>query len=327
MKKILLVAVILLLFSSNSSVIFANSASSLITDYQAIFIPYANSQGQLAIALRMFSRDKGTFFLVVNPYTFKTSIDKAENINFRRPTTPDKPGYIKAKEVYDTPYVQALTRYTGLPYPLQNGGAIRAEHSVSGMFLTIDMCPSSKPFEQQFYQQLVTLAEQNNQPLPIAISISGLWLLKHEQEFGWLQQQQQHDKLAITWINHSFSHLYYPDRPLAHNFLLMSQTHFKPELLATEKLLLEHGQLPSVFFRYPGLVADKKLMLQLRKYGLIPIGSDAWLAKGQWPKAGSFILVHGNSNEHRGMVLIMSILPKLKLLPLALAFNTTELHK
>jgi len=34
---------------------------------------------------------------------------------------------------------------------------------------------------------------------------------------------------------------------------------------------------------------------------MIPIGSDAWLAKNQWPKEGSIVLVHANGHELIGI--------------------------
>jgi len=34
---------------------------------------------------------------------------------------------------------------------------------------------------------------------------------------------------------------------------------------------------------------------------LIPIGTDAWLAKGQQAENGSIVLIHGNGNEPVGV--------------------------
>lgn len=132
----------------------------------------------------------------------------------------------------------------------------------------------------------------------------------------------EENKLQITWINHSFTHVYYADLPIKQNFLLAPYTNIAHEILDTEKLLLEHNQLPSVFFRFPGLISNEKLILELRHYGLIPIGSDAWLAKNQKPKAGSIILVHGNGNEPEGISKVMIFLdnPRHEWLPLNLAF-------
>ena len=73
------------------------------------------------------------------------------------------------------------------------------------------------------------------------------------------------------------------------------------EVLETEKAMLKNGLMPSVFFRFPGLVSDQQLVYRITDFGLIPVGSDAWLAKGQQPHAGSIVLIHGNGNEPVGV--------------------------
>jgi hypothetical protein len=65
--------------------------------------------------------------------------------------------------------------------------------------------------------------------------------------------------------------------------------------------MIEHGMLPSVFFRFPGLVSDENVFERVISHGLIPTGSDAWLAKGQQAASGSIVLVHGNGNEPAGV--------------------------
>jgi len=61
---------------------------------------------------------------------------------------------------------------------------------------------------------------------------------------------------------------------------------------------------------------------KLQQLSLIPIGSDAWLAKGEQPRPGSFVLVHGNGNEPAGIARVMPLLREggLRLLPLREAF-------
>jgi hypothetical protein len=73
------------------------------------------------------------------------------------------------------------------------------------------------------------------------------------------------------------------------------------EILRTEQAMLEHGMVPSVFFRFPGLVSSRELFDRVVAHGLVPVGSDAWLAKGQGPAEGSIVLVHGNGNEPIGI--------------------------
>ncbi len=65
--------------------------------------------------------------------------------------------------------------------------------------------------------------------------------------------------------------------------------------------MIEEGVTPSPFFRFPGLVSDRTIFRKVNGYGLIPLGSDAWLGKNQWPKNGSIILLHGNGNEPIGI--------------------------
>ena len=73
------------------------------------------------------------------------------------------------------------------------------------------------------------------------------------------------------------------------------------EILETEKLLISNGGIPSVFFRFPGLISSNPLMQAVRQYHLISLGAEAWLAKGQRPHPGSIILVHPNGNEEVGL--------------------------
>lgn len=45
-------------------------------------------------------------------------------------------------------------------------------------------------------------------------------------------------------------------------------------------------------------------------YGIIPLGSDAWLAKGQPANSGSIVLIHGNGNEPLGVADFIQLLKK-----------------
>lgn len=304
---------------------FITTHALTISDYHPTFIPLYDKQQELQIAIRMYYIKDVLYFLVVNPNTFATQTAPANTFLTRKTqtTTADPHRSYTIEELQQTPYIRALTRYTSSPYFLQNYGITHAENpTTQGVFLTADMCTSVLTFETDFFNTLVKIANRTHKPTPIALSVSGLWIIHHPKEFQWLIQQEKNNKLQITWVNHSFSHIYYHDAPLRHNFLLAEHTNVPQEILATEKILLENGQLPSVLFRFPGLVSDKKLILQLRKFGLIPIGSDAWLAKQEIAKHGSIILVHGNSNEPQGIELVMPLLknPNIELLPLSSAF-------
>ena len=138
-------------------------------------------------------------------------------------------------------------------------------------------------------------------PAPIALSVSGLWMQNHKEDLGWLKQLRNEGEIRITWVNHSYNHRVSKTAPLKENFLLEPGTDISYEVLATEQLMLKNGLVPSAFFRFPGLVSDQQLVYKITDFGLIPIGSDAWLAKGQQPNAGSIVLIHGNGNEPVGV--------------------------
>ena len=58
-------------------------------------------------------------------------------------------------------------------------------------------------------------------------------------------------------------------------------------------------------------------MKQIKNYGLIPLGADAWLADMEKKhqaltlSPGGIILVHGNSNEPRGIQILTPLLKTL----------------
>ena len=123
---------------------------------------------------------------------------------------------------------------------------------------------------------------------------------------AWPREQIAAGKLAITWVNHSFTHFYDPDAPLE-NFLLRPGTYFVNEAPApgtapsSNRACCPH---PSSVFRVSSPTGP--LIEQLRLLSLIPVGADAWLAKGETPQPGSIILVHANGNEPEGVRRLMA---------------------
>ena len=310
--KALLYALLLLLASSSFS-------KNVINDYQRIFLPVYNANGKLMIAIRVFKMNDVPSFLIVDPTTLET---KATPINLffpRNSSQKKKPGYFTQWNVASTRYYQLLNKNTAAPYLSENQGITHTTNTTSkGNILTIDLCPSSKPFEADFFNKLVAISKSTNKPVPITIAISGMWLIEHSSEFQWLLSQKKDKTLAITWANHSFSHTYYGDLPYSENFLLSPATNFDMEILLTEKYLLEEEQIPSIFFRFPGLVSNELLIKQLKQYGLIPLGTDAWIAhlsgRHETITPGGIILVHGNSNEHDGIIKLLPLLNELTLI-------------
>jgi peptidoglycan/xylan/chitin deacetylase (PgdA/CDA1 family) len=290
----------------------ATCQAASITDYVVIRQPVLDQAGRELIAIRSFKSDGKAELLTVDPYSFGTSVLRAAEARVPEPS---------AASLSDSPFMTALARHTSGPFRLQNAGASRADAAVDGVCLTVDLCPSKRRFEREMFEAAAALG--NGAPVPMTVAITGAWLSNHPEEVAFLKQEVAAGKLSITWMNHSHHHVYEPKVPLTENFLLTPGTDFDREVLELEQQLLAVGLVPSPFFRFPGLVSDKATITRLRELSLIPIGSDAWLAKGESPRKGSFILVHGNGNEPKGIRLVLPMLKnrELHLLPLAQAFG------
>ena len=224
-------------------------ASYKITNYQRIFLPVFAKNGEYMVAIRVFKRDTTPAFLLVNPVTLMTRVAPVDDFYLRdRTTTADK-GHSTYSKLQKTLYHKLLYRYTSVPEQLENQGLTHALNKSTGNILTIDLCPSSVPFEKEFFEALVDLSAKKGSPIPVAIAISGLWLIDHPDEFQWLVKIQKLKKLQITWVNHSFTHIFYHDLSYEKNFLRSPLVNLDAEISLTEQYLLENGETPSVFFR------------------------------------------------------------------------------
>ncbi len=278
----------------------------LIADYRAISQPVMK-EGKLLLAIRAFKRDGISQYLLADPRCLTTEVTP---VNATKPSGTPPPA--------TTPYLRALDKSCAPPYRLENHGLTHAMGVARGLFLTVDLCQSERPFERSMFEAVAA----RGQAAPVAVAITGSWLDNHPEELNWLKEQTEKKRLVITWVNHSDSHPYTLGVAPEKNFLLTPGIDFHAELLTLEQKLLKNGLTPSVFFRFPGLVGSGAQMRNLRTLGLIPLGSDAWLARGETPQPGSIILIHGNGNEPEGIKLMMSLLADPQLppfLPLAAA--------
>lgn len=272
----------------------------------------------LMVITRSFNENNQSYYLTLNSKTFE--------IKKRDKSEIDKNFILSdLREFYNSKFFKVLTLAT---QKVKNGGLESELNSNSSIYLTIDMCPSSKTnFEKEFFKETIKLNSINKiTPIPISIAITNSWIKKHKKEFEWIMSQKD---LNITWINHTYTHFYNKNLPINQNFLLSKDTNLTFEILELEKSLLNYGLTPSTFIRFPGLICDEKIMKELKdKFLLIPISSNAWLAKDEKIKEGSIILVHGNLNEHKGIKILLSEYKKflkkdinLSILPLNQAFK------
>lgn len=268
------------------------SAIEHIKQYE-IFTKQYQENDTLFLVSRRFELTGTTFYLTTNTQTLQTKV-----------LSLDASKLMPLDERFlQTPFAKQLSSATA---SYVKGGAIQSVTAHDkAIYLTMDLCPSSKKgYEGDFIEKLT----KQNGKTPIAIALSSAWKEHHAKEFEALVKNPL---LEITWVNHTHTHFYDPKLVERQNFLLRHNTDVKGEILGLEKTLLEEGITPSVFFRFPGLIADEKLMRELREtYFLIPLGANAWIAKNEPIQKGSIILIHGNKNEPQGITMMEKKLPE-----------------
>jgi len=248
------------------------------------------------LTLRRFENNGKTYLLLVDPDELETKVDEASLYTLNPMTIANARLYY-----YKSSYETALRKAEQDSKSIQNAGIQSGMPKETGITLTADLCPSRQPLDRRIFTSIFEEFKKVEQPVPIALSITGIWMRDHQKDLQWLKQLNIKGEIAITWINHSYNHRVNMKLPLKENFLLEPGTDINFEVLGTEQAMLNNGLLPSVFFRFPGLVSDQQLIYKITAFGLIPIGSDAWLAKGQQARPGSIVLIHGNGNEPTGV--------------------------
>ena len=281
----------LILFALAQSV----AAETEITHYRAVHPAYCTRiDHEEWTVLREFHEENRTRFLSVDTRTLRTGILDAP---VRRSSCRDGSRYRRLLRSASSP-----------PFPLQNDGITHGDH---GLYLTTDLCPSSKKgFERRLYE---TIVQHFPHPVPLTLFITERWIDAHPDAFETLRSWDRNGSLEITWGNHTAWHHYHPGKPLEKNFVLSPEENLTADVLELERTLLQRGITPSIFFRFPGLVSDERSVQTVQGLGLITIGTDAWLAKGQTPKEGSILLLHGNRNEPKGIDRFLRLLERGKI--------------
>lgn len=271
------------------------AAQVTVANYSKYFavVTYENKS---QLVLRKFKKDDVDCFLIVDPNELTTEIIPANRVSPKVLPWEEALRYFS-----NSPYAKTINDAAQLSGSLQDAGIIHGFPKEKGITLTIDLCPSHKPLDRIIFTSLITEFQRTEKPVPVAISITGRWMLTHSSDLKWLKELVHSGDIVITWVNHSYNHRVSSKAPLKTNFLLEPGTDLNFEILGTEIAMIQQGILPSVFFRFPGLVSDQQVVTKLLSYGIIPVGSDAWLAKGQAANSGSIVLIHGNGNEPVGV--------------------------
>jgi hypothetical protein len=271
------------------------NAQNQINHYKVCF-----GEGQLNdtsyIVIRQYENNGKAFYMAVNPDSIETRIIPASQFKLK----PISWSQILV-DYKNTAYIKAIQKAQSQSMSIQNSGITHGFPTEKGITLTIDLCPSKKPLDRIIFTSLITEFQKTEKPVPMAISLTGRFMLSHKKDINWLKSLVDSGEISVTWVNHTYNHFYNPKLPLNNNFLLAVNTNLNFEILQTEIAMLQNGLRPSTFFRFPGLVSDQQVVDSVLNYGIIPIGSDAWLAKGQKAYSGSIVLIHGNGNEPMGV--------------------------
>jgi hypothetical protein len=270
-------------------------------DYRAILQSCVNDAGARKLATRRMVLGAEALLLAVDPVSLATSLERARC--WRCKDTSD------AAEA-ETRFLRALKKpepEPATPQVLENVGLLHGKGE--GVFVTGDLCPSRRPLDRDFLQLLA----KQGPGTPVALSVSGLWMVHHADDLDWLKQMAASGALSIAWVNHSYNHPYVKDRPDAQTYLLTPGVDMDAEIFDTERLMIANGLTPSVFFRFPGLVSDPALMEKLRERHVVALGADSWIALGPRPRPGSIVLVHPNGNEQAGLRIFARLLEQGKM--------------
>jgi len=253
----------------------------------AFLILFANAKYYCISPNELIIRAYKEKLLILNTNTLKTYLKK---YTYKRSNCDKNTKYFKLKQ----------------PYNFINAGITKAKKEI----LTIDMCPSSKKgFDKKLFLNLI---KRYKNPVPVVIFITKKWALTHKKEFNLLKKWQKEKKLEITWGNHTATHPYKNNVPLSKNFVMLKNYNLLKDTLELEEFLIENNLTPSIFFRFPGLVCDKKSFETIKSLHYIIIGSNTWLAKGGKIKKSSIILIHANKNEEKGIKIFLNNLDKFK---------------
>jgi hypothetical protein len=265
-------------------------------DYRPVLKACVAVDGRKAVAIREMTIAGQRVALLADPEALTTRLERAACWTCREASEGELNATRMGRAISESAEAPGLI-HRGF---LQDAGLT---HGVGpGEFVTGDLCPSNRPLDRAFFARL----EGASPRAPVALSISGLWLIHHFADFRWLVDQRNSGALDILWVDHTYHHPYRRKLPDAANFLLTKGVDPDEEILDTERLLIANGETPSLFFRFPGLVSSDPLMQAVSRFHLVTLGADAWLAIGQKPGHGSIVLVHPNGNEPRGLAVFAS---------------------
>jgi hypothetical protein len=231
-------------------------------DYRPVLKACVAADGRKAVAIREMTIAGQKVALLADPEALTTRLERAACWTCREASEGELNATRMGRAISESAEAPGLI-HRGF---LQNAGLTHG--AGPGDFVTGDLCPSKRPLDRAFFARL----EAASPHASVALSISGVWLIHHFDDFRWLVDQRNAGALDILWVDHTYHHPYHRKLPDDANFLLSKGVDPEEEILDTERLLIANGETPSLFFRFPGLVSSDPLMQAVSRFHLVTLG-------------------------------------------------------
>jgi len=151
------------------------------------------------LILRKFKISGIASYLAVDPNELITLIIPSAGVSVKGTVLEEALNYFKS-----TPYAKTISSAEQFSNSLQDAGIIHGFQKEKGIILTIDLCPSHKALDRTIFTSLISEFQKTERPVPIAISITGRWMLTHLNDLNWLKELEKSKSIEVTWINHSY---------------------------------------------------------------------------------------------------------------------------
>ena len=153
---------------------------------------------KVILVIRKFEQFGQSFYIAVDLEDLETQIIPSDKIVVR------SSDWLQVLNDYkNTAYVKEIKRAKIQSFSLQNSGIIHGFPKEKGITLTIDLCPSLKPLDRIIFTSLVSEFQNIEKPVPLALSITGQFMLTHPKDLSWLMDLVRSGDISITWINHT----------------------------------------------------------------------------------------------------------------------------
>lgn len=159
--------------------------------------------------------------------------------------------------------------------------------SGKGYTLMVELTQKSNK-KYKFEKELFLFLADQKGAGRVNVIVSNRWMLEDKINFKNINSLIEQRKLNVVWITK-----------------VLDYEKLEDEILNTERLLLEQGLIPSIFFKLDG-TWNESVAQKLQSFSLIPIDANSVLSKGGIIRKGGMVLVKGDGTESKYVKMIIS---------------------